>query len=734
MIGSAHAIAQTDVLTANHDRFRTNANLRESVLKPSSVLPGRFGKIGAYPVDGQVYAQPLVVTGVEIPGKGMKDVLIVATMHNSVYAFDANPRAGDRLLWRANLGPPVPAAHYSIGGYFYHDILPLNGILSTPVIDGETLRLYAVTADYRDASYAYTLHVLDLRTGQPAADSGVRIRADVEGGESIEGRGTVDFDAFWHLQRPGLLLSMGRLYVAFGSHGGTGPHHGWIMAFDAADVRTQTGVFNTSPDGRAASVWMSGRGLAADEDGSIYAITGNGPFDGTRNFGETVLKLGRDLDLISSFTPAEYESLSEADNDFGACGAVLIPGTRLLLAGGKVGKLHLLSTDQLGGLQIGDAGARQIFQAVAANIYTMAVWKREQDWRIYVQGAWEPVQAHTLAEGKLAAEPVTRALDGGGIPYYGMTLSAHGGDTASGVLWVTSTQEGYEGRAFNGILRAYDAEDLRVEVWNSEMSLQDRLPSFAKFAAPTVANGYVYVATFSNQVVAYGLKEDNEELARELTVLNAFSRSGGNLSPGGLVELRAEAAGPDNPIVAAEDQPLPQEMGGVRALFNGEPGGLLEVARDRVVAMIPYSLAGSDLASVQIYSGDGEWSISSLPVAEADPALKTADGSGTGPGAFVHEDGQPNAAGHPARRGTLVRIPVTGFGPLTQDNQAALKFSVTVSGVAAEVQGCAIGSNGPRGACELSFRVPEGSDRGTRVPVVVRAGQFTAPAVTLSVQ
>src|SRR5579864_8894607 len=107
---ATYSFAQVNVLTGNYDNQRTNANLQETVLTPVNVTPTTFGKIGAFPVDGQIYAQPLYASGVQIPGKGARNVVYVATMHNSVYAIDADAPQSTIALWRVNFGPSVPSS------------------------------------------------------------------------------------------------------------------------------------------------------------------------------------------------------------------------------------------------------------------------------------------------------------------------------------------------------------------------------------------------------------------------------------------------------------------------------------------------------------------------------------------------------------------------------------------------------------------------------------------------
>ena len=123
------------VTTSQYNNSRTAATLHEKILTPQNVNAQKFGKLGAFKVDGAVYAQPLYVPAVPIPGKGTHDILYVATEHDSVYAFDAN-RASDPPLWKVSfldksrgvttLSEDIVACPF---------IRPEVGITSTPVID-----------------------------------------------------------------------------------------------------------------------------------------------------------------------------------------------------------------------------------------------------------------------------------------------------------------------------------------------------------------------------------------------------------------------------------------------------------------------------------------------------------------------------------------------------------------------------------------------------------------------
>jgi len=484
--------APVDILTVKYDTDRTGANLRESILNTKNVNEKSFGKVAAFPVDGQIYAQPLFVSGIEVGGK-IRNVVYVATMSNSVYAFDADS-ADAVLLWHVNVGEAAPSYLYG-----FRDINPSVGILSTPVIDRDTNTIYLVANVIEEDRTLYRMHALDLRTGVERMQGPVEIRAELAGtGEGSE-NGRLVFQPFWHLQRPGLLLADGVVYVGFGSHGDDGPFHGWLIGYDAANLQRQAHVLCLSRDGAAASIWQAGYGPAADASGQIYLVTGNGDLDGVSNFGQSVVRLNpqRGLAVDDWFSPDAWEYLNEEDQDFGSCGAVLIPGTNLLIAGGKDGNIYLLDRNSLGRTYPGNPGAVQSFPAIGFGIYGMALWTRPDAAIVYVRAASGVLRAFALRGGRFVTDPIAERRSEPGVPYQGMAVSADGDDLESGILWVASSDD---------VLHAYNAADITQELWNSDLRYErDELGTFSKFASPTVANGKVYAPTFANQLVVYGL-------------------------------------------------------------------------------------------------------------------------------------------------------------------------------------------------------------------------------------
>jgi len=266
------------------------------------VAPGSFGKIGSLSVDGQVYAQPLYVSPLSIPGQGVRNVVYIATEHNSVYAYDADSVAPPILYWQVNLGPAVPSNALQSN---YTDVAPEIGVLSTGAIDPVAGVLYVVADTFPNGVPIFQLHALDLITGAERMNGPVTVAATVPGNaDGSDGSGNLPFDPTMHIQRPGLLLSNGTVYIAFGSHADYGLWHGWVIGYDAADLSQQVGVFNTTPNGGAGSIWQSGRGLAADADGVLYFITGNGDYDGVTEYGESMVKMDGNLFLpLDWYTP-----------------------------------------------------------------------------------------------------------------------------------------------------------------------------------------------------------------------------------------------------------------------------------------------------------------------------------------------------------------------------------------------------------------------------------------------
>jgi hypothetical protein len=455
-------------------------------------------------VDGDVYAQPLFVPAVEIPGKGVHNVIYVATEHNSVYAFDAGGQPAEPL-WRANFLnagagiTTVPARDASC-----HFIAPEIGITPTPVIDLPSGTIYVLARTKESGGalsadrYSQKLHALAITTGAEQFGGPVEIRAP----------GKTAFDALRELPRAALLLTGGQVYLTWGSACDVGPYHGWVMAYDAATLR-QTAAFNASPDAAESGIWQSDNGPAADEQGNVYVATGNGKFTvaaGGRDYGDSLLKLrprGGGLLVLDYFTPSDERALNSQDADLGSGGPMLLPAQpddprRMVLIGGKDGTLYVLDRARLGKFQASGGNAAQALH------FSDGIYSAPTYWngRVYMLASKDAVKSFAVRQGKLGERPDATGAQRFGNPGATPAISADG--ARNGIVWVI------ESKAWNGadrpaVLHAYDAANVARELWNSEQnSNRDRVGLTLRFTIPTVVDGRVYVEA-KGRVDVYGL-------------------------------------------------------------------------------------------------------------------------------------------------------------------------------------------------------------------------------------
>jgi hypothetical protein len=508
------------VFTQHNDNARTGQNLHETALTPAIVGNiATFGKKFSLAVDGQIYAQPLYVPNVPIAGKGTHNVVFVATEHDTVYALDADSNTGPNAtpLWQASMidavnhGATVGETTVSSADVSCGDLSPEIGITSTPVIDPSTNTLYAeAKSKLKDGTFIHRLHALDITSGNEMAGSPVAITASVPG--TGEGGSTIVFNSLRQMNRPGLLLVNGLVYLAYASHCDNGPYHGWIFAYDAATL-TQKSVFNTTPNGGLGGIWMSGTGLAADDQVNIFAATGNGTFDTTGtvvDFGDTIFKVRLNngaLALTDYFTPFNQASLSAADNDLGSGGTVLLPDQpgahpHLLVQSGKEGRIYLIDRDQMtAGNQHycnGCASDTQIVQEMpSANTGT---WSSPAYWNgnLYFCGQSGPLQQFKLSSGLLTPLVGISAIT---FHYPGATPAVSANGTSNAIVWVIDYVTG----ASPAVLHAYDATRLSTELYNTTHAPgnRDQAGNGVKFSVPTIANGKVYIGTTAGLYV-YG--------------------------------------------------------------------------------------------------------------------------------------------------------------------------------------------------------------------------------------
>ena len=507
------------VWTNRNDNNRSASTASESRLTVASVSSSRFGLLFSRAVVGQIYAQPLYVPSVNIPGRGSRPVVFVATAHNMVYAFDAADPAAAAPFWSMNLGPSVPNADVGDPAPC-PDMSPEIGITATPVIDLATSTLYVEAKSKESGAYFHRLHALDLATGAERFGGPTVITASVPGtgGGSVDG--TLAFDPLHQHSRPGLLLVGGTVYMAFASHCDREPFHGWILGYDAATMR-QSAVYNDTVNGESGGIWQSGMGLSADASGDLYYASGNGTFDPMATppqLGNSAVRLrrtGASLTVVDWFTPFNQSTLNEQDYDFGSTGVELLPGTNLALVGSKQGRLYLFRRDQMG--HFNTAGDTQIVQSFLAtaneefsNIHGAPVfWTSPSGTLAYVWGESDQLKAYRFDGSRFTTTPAftSEVMAGEGMPGGMLAVSSNGSAAGSGVVWASiPVDRDANMMTVPGVLRTFDAADVTHELWNSERVPADSIGNFAKFVIPTVADGRVYMATFSNRLNVYGLR------------------------------------------------------------------------------------------------------------------------------------------------------------------------------------------------------------------------------------
>lgn len=512
VIAMATALSQGQVTTSQYGNSRTGATLKEKILTPENVNAKQFGKLGAFKADGPVYAQPLFVPNVEVPGKGTHDVLYVATEHDSVYAFDAN-RPGDDPLWHVSFldkqrGLMVPSED-DVQCPF---IRPEVGITSTPVIDLPSGTLYVLARTkirhgIASDEFFQHLHALAITTGVEKFGGPKLITASVPGNGRGSENGKIAFDALKENPRAALLLSKGVVYLTWASSCDVDPYHGWVMAYDAQTL-AQRAVLNVTPNGSEAGIWLADAGPAADADGNIYVPTGNGTFTGSAgglDYGDSVLKLALDgstLNIRDYFTPHDESRISDADADVGSSGPLLLPDQpgshrHLLLQPTKDATIYVIDRDHMGKHQTNGDALVQIIKMNGGGYGAMSYWNG----RIYFAPSDDYLREYSIRNGQLTNTQSSsiKFVNPGATP----SVSADG--VKNSIVWAIST------RTWNGpdtkpaVLYAFDGGRLGEPLYTSEQNDQrDRAGLATRFVFPLVVNGRVYFGTRS-EVEVYGL-------------------------------------------------------------------------------------------------------------------------------------------------------------------------------------------------------------------------------------
>jgi hypothetical protein len=525
--GHPRAEAQVSVTTYHNDNFRTGQNLHETVLTPANVNVSQFGKLytGSVNLDSWAAAQPLYVPNVMIAGT-THNVVYVATLNNSIFAFDAD---SGQELWNVNYGPATPFDNVCKDSNYGFSPSAGAGIVGTPAIDpvGGIIYFVTKTGDGISTPWALYLHAVDFTTGIEEAGLGSPVLISPPSGPT--------FMPQYQMNRPALLLNNGVIYVSLGSTGckGTGNfpkinNHGWVLGYSTLSLTEQPTVFVTSPASNNAGIWQSGGGPVADANGNIYFETADGVFDqekGGSDFGLSVLELDPNLNFVDSFTPYNELTLLEPnDLDLSSSGPLLLdqPGsTPVLVATGKSEEIYLLNPADMGefcSTCTEASGNTNVLQdilppsfltgclgeppAITCRYGSPSYWNNY----IYFSEVPGPLTAYgvTFTPNGATLNSLPNSQSPANYPGVGSpVISANG--TSNGILWAISWSNGPPGQ-YPATLHAFDATNLQTQFYASSTALggRDTVGFEPSFVTPMVANGKVFVAT-ETQLLVYGL-------------------------------------------------------------------------------------------------------------------------------------------------------------------------------------------------------------------------------------
>lgn len=505
-----------DVTTYRYDNARDGLNAAETMLTLANVNSAQFGKIGFDAVDGKVDAEPLYLANVAVGGQ-FRNVLYVATEHDSVYAFDADTGA---QIWKVSV---LGSGETTSDDHGCGQITPEIGITSTPVIDRKlgangTIFVVGMSKD-AGGKYHQRLHALDVTTGAEISGSPTEIAASYPGTGDNSVGGNVVFDPAQYAERAGLLLVNGNIYMGWTSHCDQGLYTGWVMGYSEMTLQ-QTQVVNLTPNGSEGSVWMSGDGIAADSGGNLYLLDANGTFDTTLDasgfptkgdFGNAMLKLSTNgkLAVADYFEMYNSVALSNADVDLGSGGEMLLPDVtdasgkvkHLVVGAGKDRTLYLADRDNMGKFNPSSSPAngnlyQEVTGVLSGQVYSTPAYFNGV---LYYGAVGDALKAFPVTNARLAtAASSTSAVL---FPYPGTTPGVSANGTQNGIVWAVESNLNSP-----GVLHAYDATNLGHELYNSTQAAggRDAFGNGNKFITPLIVNGKVYVGT-QNGVAVFGL-------------------------------------------------------------------------------------------------------------------------------------------------------------------------------------------------------------------------------------
>jgi hypothetical protein len=459
--------------------------------------------------DGLVDAAPLIVSNIAVGGSN-RNVVYIATEHDSVYAFDAD--SGALLVHTSLLG----SAETSSDSRNCSQVSPEIGVTATPVIDksaGPNGTLYVVAMSKDGSGHYYQrLHALDLVTLADRTPP-VAIQASAPGNGPDSSGGELNFDPKQYKERSALLLLNGQIYVAFASHCDFEPYNGWIMAYSEATL-TQTAVLQLTPNGSEGAIWDTG-GLAADSAGNLYATVANGTFDTTLNaqgmpqqqdYGNAALRIstsGPSMVIGDYFTPSNTVDESANDVDLGSGSVVLLTDQidtagvthHLMLVAGKDNYLYVLDRDNMGHFV---SSGNSIYQQITlgGGMFSSPVYFNGS---VYIGDVGGTLKSFSFSNARLSTAPTSQSSVTYAYPGTSPAISAQGNSNA--ILWAIESAPGSA-----AVLHAYNPASLGQEYYNSTQAANGR-DSFGngnKFITPVIANGKVFLGTPSG-VAVFGL-------------------------------------------------------------------------------------------------------------------------------------------------------------------------------------------------------------------------------------
>jgi hypothetical protein len=505
-----------DVTTYHFDVARDGLNAQETILTPSNVNSSQFGKIGFDTVDGKVDAEPLYLANV-IAGGQLRNVLYVATEHDSVYAFDADSGV---QLWKTSI---LGSGETTSDDHGCSQITPEIGITSTPVIDrkqGTNGTLFTVDMSKDGGGkYHQRLHALDITTGAEISGSPTEIAGSYPGAGDNSQNGSVVFDPSQYAERAALLLLNGNIYTGWTSHCDIGLYTGWVMAYSESTLQ-QTQVLNLTPNGHEGSIWMTGDGMAADTSGNIYLLDANGTFDTTftasgfpvkGDYGNAMVKLSTNgkLAVADYFETYNTDTESADDLDLGSGGEMLLPdqtdasgGVRHLIVGaGKDMNIYLADRDNMGKFNPANNPMdsniyQEVTGALSGMVYSTPAYFNGA---LYYGAVNDTLKAFPLTNANLATTASSQSATR--FPYPGTTPGISANGTQNGIVWALESS-----LSSAGVLHAYDPANLAHELYNSGQAAnaRDSFGNGNKFITPMIVNGKVYVGTQTG-VAVFGL-------------------------------------------------------------------------------------------------------------------------------------------------------------------------------------------------------------------------------------